>query len=109
MRSWRQCSRACAKRFVNRLLDRDPDTGEFPPSSSVAIVLTTSRLHVEGSEKLVAVVKEKLGLDDTDQAANKQDASETPKVFLSYTSDNLELAQQIAEALMAAGNRHLVG
>ena len=82
---------------------RDPDTGEFPTVIVRGDSIDNLTLHVEGSEKLVAVVKEKLGLDDTDQAANKQDASETPKVFLSYTSDNLELAQQIAEALMAAG------
>ena len=42
-------------------------------------------------------------MDDTDQAANRQEVSEMPKVFLSYTSDDIELARRIAESLMAAG------
>ena len=82
---------------------RDPDTGEFPTVIVRGDSINNLTLHVEGSEKLVALVKEKLGLDDTDQAANRQESSETPKVFLSYTSDDLELARRIAESLMAAG------
>ena len=82
---------------------RDPDTGEFPTVIVRGDSIDNLTLHVEGSKKLVALVKEKLGLDDTDQAANRQEVSETPKVFLSYTSDNLDLARRIAEALMAKG------
>ena len=82
---------------------RDPDTGEFPTVIVRGDSIDNLTLHVEGSEKLVALVKEKLGLDETDQAANRQDASETPKVFLSYTSDDSELARHLAEALMADG------
>ena len=52
---------------------------------------------------MIALVKEKLDVDDTDQAANRQEVSEVPKVFLSYTSDDLELARRIAESLIAAG------
>ena len=39
---------------------------------------------------------------DTDQTGHRQDTPETPKVFLSYTSDNLELTRRIAEAFRAA-------
>ena len=82
---------------------RDPDTGEFPTVIVRGDSIDNLTLHVEGSKKLVALVKEKLGLDGTDQAANRQESSETPKVFLSYTSDDRELARRIAEALMAKG------
>ena len=82
---------------------RDPETGEFPTVIVRGDSIDNLTLHVEGSEKLVALVKEKLGLNETDQAANRQDVSETPKVFLSYTSDDSELALRIAEALMAKG------
>ena len=82
---------------------RDPDTGEFPTVIVRGDSIDNLTLHVEGSEKLVALVKEKLDFDDTDQAANRQEASETPKVFLSYTSDDRDLARRIAEAFMANG------
>ena len=82
---------------------RDPDTGEFPTVVVRGDSIDKLTLHVEGSEKLVALVKEKISLDDMDQAANRQEVSEMPKVFLSYTSEDRELAQRIAESLMAAG------
>ena len=82
---------------------RDPDTGEFPTVIVRGDSIDNLTLHVEGSEKLIALVKEKLGSDDTGQGANKQEVSEMPKVFLSYTSDDIELARRIAESLTAAG------
>ena len=82
---------------------RDPDTGEFPTVIVRGDSIDNLTLHVEGSEELVALVKEKLSVDDTDQAANRPESSKTPKVFLSYTSDDLELARRIAESLIAAG------
>ena len=82
---------------------RDPDTGEFPTVIVRGDSIDNLTLHVEGSEKLIALVKEKLDVDDTGQATNRQEASETPKVFLSYTSSDIELARRIAKSLMAAG------
>lgn len=82
---------------------RDPDTGEFPTVIVRGNSIDNLTLHVEGSEKLITLVKEKLGSDDTGQGANKREVSEMPKVFLSYTSDDIELARRIAESLTAAG------
>lgn len=40
---------------------------------------------------------------DTEQAVRRQDTSAPPKVFLSYTPDDTEVARRIAEAFMASG------
>jgi hypothetical protein len=81
---------------------RDSDTGEFPTVIVRGESIENLTLHVEGSPKLVALVKERLGMDEKEDGKTASpDAS--PRVFLSYTSDNLEFAQRIAEALQANG------
>ncbi len=81
---------------------RDPDTGEFPTVIVRGDSIDKLTLHVEGSPKLVALVKERLGMEEKeDEETAAPDAS--PRVFLSYTSDNLDLARRVAEALQASG------
>jgi TIR domain len=82
---------------------RDPDTGEFPTVIVRGESIDKLALHVEGSPKLVALVRERLGMEAEGQVAETAVPSAPPRVFLSYTSDNLELARRIAEALEAKG------
>lgn len=78
---------------------RDPDTGEFPTIVVRGDDIENLNLHVEGSPALIAKVKERLGMEVEDGAA----PTTAPRVFLSYTSDNLDLARRVAEALEAKG------
>lgn len=78
---------------------RDPDTGEFPTIVVRGDAIENLKLHVEGSPALIAKVKERLGMEDEEEAA----PTARPRVFLSYTSDNLALARRIAEVLEANG------
>jgi hypothetical protein len=78
---------------------RDPDTGEFPTVIVRGDSIESLKVHVEGSPKLVALVRERLGMEGEDDPAPVA----SPRVFLSYTSDNLDLARRIAEALQANG------
>jgi hypothetical protein len=77
----------------------DPDTGEFPTIVVRGDDIENLKLHVEGSPALIAKVKERLGMEDKDEAA----PTTAPRVFLSYTSDNLDLACRVAEALEGNG------
>jgi len=81
---------------------RDPHTGEFPTVIVRGDSLDNLTLHVEGSTKLVALVKERLGLAGDDDVRATA-LAEVPRVFLSYTSDNLDLARRVAKALQASG------
>lgn len=78
---------------------RDPDTGEFPTIIVRGDDIENLKLHVEGSPALIAKVKQRLGIEDVDETP----PTAAPRVFLSYTSDNVDLARGIAEALEAKG------
>ncbi len=80
---------------------RDPDTGEFPTVVVRGDSLDNLKIHVEGSPKLVNLVRERLGMGTED--ASGRPAPSEPHAFLSYTSDNADLAKRIAEALQASG------
>src|SRR5262245_6766470 len=81
---------------------RDPDTGEFPTVIVRGDNIDSLTLHVEGSARLVALVEERLGIaKEADGGAAAMSGS--PRVFLSYTSDNTKVAQRIAEALQSSG------
>lgn len=91
---------------------RDPETGEFPTVVIRATSLSDMQLHVEGSDKLIAIIREALGVTDepSDRADESNEAvnvgAETPrppKVFLSYASEDRTLATQIAQSLVAQG------
>lgn len=82
---------------------RDPDTGEFPTVVVRGDNLDKLRIHVEGSPNLVALVKERLGLGADDVEQQESVPKRTPRVFLSYTSEDSDLARRLAEGLEAAG------
>lgn len=79
---------------------RDPETGAFPTVIVRGDDLDSLRIHVEGAPQLIELVKQRLQIEDVD---GKDMAEVAPKIFLSYTSDDLDKARQIAEALNAAG------
>jgi hypothetical protein len=91
---------------------RDPQTGEFPTVVIRATSLEDMQLHIEGSDALIARVREALGVDhDGEQPVEggpeatslDQDPPRTPKVFLSYASEDRDLARQLAHALIRNG------
>lgn len=82
---------------------RHPETGEFPTIVVSATSLDDMKVRIEGSSELLALVNARLGIRDETESANLPIETATPKVFLSYTWDDSELARQIAESLMANG------
>lgn len=88
---------------------RDPDTGEFPTIVVKGRSIDDLRLSVEGSEALLARVKDVLGdsmVNDEPGASAARPASDDshrPKVFLSWASSDKELAKRLAETLRANG------
>lgn len=81
---------------------RDPETGEFPTVIVRGDSIDNLTLHVEGSDKLTALVKERLGMAEGNVTESSATSPQSPHVFLSYTSDNADLAGRIATALYAA-------
>jgi TIR domain len=79
---------------------RDPDTGEFPVINVIGKDLSSIKLTVEGSEKLLALVQAKLGQEDATEAQGEIKAA---KVFLSYAFENKGVAKQVATILQANG------
>ena len=83
---------------------RDPDTGEFPTIVIRANALDDIQCTVEGSAKLLALVKERLNLKSDSTSDNSEQAvMATPKVFLSYGGEDAAAATAIAKQLMAKG------
>lgn len=96
---------------------RHPETGEFPSVSITPGHDGNFKIHVEGSEELVALVQARLNEDYGDESSDEPPsvddsmqrtvASATrtgePKVFLSYTFADSAIAERIATALMAKG------
>jgi hypothetical protein len=90
---------------------RDPETGEFPIVAVRGKGLKNLSFAVNGSEKLVEIVKQRLGNDfaltdeDGDAAMdqNVRDGRRSPVAFLSYASENKQLATRIAEDFQARG------
>ncbi|MCG7904845.1 MAG: toll/interleukin-1 receptor domain-containing protein [Candidatus Thiodiazotropha weberae] len=82
---------------------RDPETGAFPTVVVRGNSLDDLSMSVEGSPEIVALVKESLGISEGEDDQNEEETQKPPKAFLSYTSDDRELAQRIAESLQANG------
>jgi hypothetical protein len=90
---------------------RHPETGEFPTIAVTGSVLSSLVCQVEGSPELLALVKERLGQDEGDEdGPEPNDAAplplgsgRAPTVFLSYASEDSDLARDLADALMAQG------
>lgn len=80
---------------------RDPDTGEFPTIVIRGNSLEDLKIHVEGSPALVALVNERLGLASVAEPSAAPESH--PRVFISYTSDDIDIARRVAEALEGAG------
>ncbi len=82
---------------------RDPETGTFPTVVIRGDTIDNLTLHVEGPDELVALVKQRLGMEEDEEEKQAMAPVENPKVFLSYTSNDADLAKRIAEALQANG------
>ena len=82
---------------------RDSDTGEFPTVVVRGDSLDDLKMSVEGSPEIIALVREHLGIGSEGEEEEQEDTSEMPRVFLSYTSDDIELARRIAESLQGNG------
>jgi TIR domain len=82
---------------------RDPETGEFPSIVVRGDDLDNLNFRVEGSEKLIELVRERLGLESEDEEINKPQHDGPPRAFLSYASDDAELAERIARKLQSSG------
>ena len=81
---------------------RDPETGEFPTVVIRGDSLDNLQMHVEGSPELIALVRQRMGQDE-ELDLEEQTPEGPPRLFLSYTSDDAELAGRIATALQENG------
>ena len=85
---------------------RDPETGESPVVIVTGPDLDRLSIKVEGSEPVVAMVKERLCLD-TEEAksieANAESGTERPLAFLCHASEDKETARTLGEDLLAKG------
>jgi TIR domain len=82
---------------------RDPETGEFPLIVVRGDDLDNLKFHVEGSQKVIELVRERLGLESEKEEINKPMHDGPPRAFLSYASDDTELAERIAHKLQSSG------
>ncbi len=86
---------------------RHPETGEFPTVAIHGESLEALKAQVEGSPELMKIVKERLAHDDNfsdiKDVVAVGDAEMKPVVFLSYASEDKELAENIAQKLQQNG------
>jgi hypothetical protein len=83
---------------------RHPETGEFPTIAVTANGLDDMQVQIEGSPELLALVRQRLGIDEQeDTVSEPSQPATTPKVFLSYAFEDSDLARRIAEKLQANG------
>jgi len=79
---------------------RHPLTGEFPTIVVSATSLDDVKARVEGSPELLELVNQRLNAGESEM---NSDIGSTPKVFLSYTWDDSDIAEKVAHALIANG------
>jgi hypothetical protein len=83
---------------------RDPDTGEFPVIAVRGRDLSNLSFEVSGSEQVVNLVKQRLGIDEEVAGDAMTDQTSKPiKVFLSHASEDKQIARRIAERLIENG------
>ena len=82
---------------------RDPDTGEFPVVAVRGRDLSNLTLEISGSEHVVNLAKQKLGIDQAEDIVMPDVASKPIKVFLSHASEDKQIARQIAKRLIENG------
>ena len=96
---------AAAERVKERIgAIRHPETGEFPTVVVMGDSIDNLNCKVEGSPELLALIKERL--DDNDEITLVETiptSAGSPRVFLSYGSEDHELAEKIANKLQDSG------
>lgn len=81
---------------------RHPTTGESPTLVVEGDSLDSLTMRIEGSPELLELVKSRLGAEAEGVGLVSKDVVK-PHVFLSYTTADRDLAESIANALMAQG------
>ncbi len=83
---------------------RDPETGEFPIVVVRGPHLEDMRISVEASSQLIAIIRERLPLEDLGMIDfSEVERAPNCKAFISYASEDRELAEHVAKALQASG------
>ena len=82
---------------------RNPETGEFPTVVVSANSVNDMKVRVEGSPELIEVVNQRLGAYQAEDKVGMESKKLAPKVFLSYTWDDGDLAKNIAHTLVENG------
>jgi hypothetical protein len=82
---------------------RHPDTGEFPTVLVHGEALDDLRLSIEGSPQLLAIVKERMSSEEMEATAFLPVQSGPSKAFLSYSFEDRDIAEKVAQGLMASG------
>lgn len=101
--------RAISTNFASELRERisairHPETNEFPTVVVEGDSLNDMVIRVEGSSKLLGIIQSRMSSEDLNFMYLKiTDTNRLPKVFLSYAWDDRELAQKIAQGLIAQG------
>lgn len=101
----RQMKEIVAKEMRERVgAIRHPKTGEFPVVAVRGNALDDLRLSVEGSPELIAVIRERLPLEEAGMIDfAERESSTAPMAFLSYASEDRALAERVVTSLQAAG------
>lgn len=83
---------------------RDPETGEFPVVTIHGRSLDNLSMKVTGSEKLIAQVKARLGVEDgTPEQPEDNRMETTPHAFLCHATEDKGVARPLAEELQRSG------
>ena len=82
---------------------RHPITGEFAFATVLGHSIEDLRMHVEGSSALIELVKRRLPKDESIAMTSNATDKKSPHVFLSYGSDDRDLAKKIAQRFTEAG------
>lgn len=82
---------------------RDPQTGEFPTIVMRGDSIDSLSMHVEGTPSLIEAVRSRM--EDDEMLEEQTDTGDTaiPRVFLSYTHENMGLARDVAQTLQSNG------
>lgn len=85
---------------------RDPDTGEAPVIIVRGNSLDNLTLHVSASDKLLSIVKERLGIGDVGEEAGgieKHSKDYEKYIFVSYASEDSDVASIVTNAMRTNG------
>lgn len=86
---------------------RDPETGKFPVVVVRGPDIENLHVDVQGSERLIALVRERLGISETEGADDMEDATtedtRRPTAFLCHASEDKDIVRRLAGDLLANG------